>query len=153
MKTELQQQLFDIEPRWFRDKDDLRASLMAFGFECGDGWFPVLKKGMEWIKAHMYDEWSFPSGYTHDFQVMQVKEKFGTLRFYVYGGDKYIDNIISAMGLASSVICEGCGAAGELTTDGGWYRTECNTCRDTRREARGWKSEGPTTQEEQVNAT
>jgi hypothetical protein len=137
MKKELQQQLFDIAPEWFKDKDNLHASLMAFGFEVGDGWFGLLKHGMEWIRQHIDSAWGYDDKvYPYDLQVVQVKEKFGTLRFYVHGGDDRVDNIISAMEMASSLICEWCGAAGELRDDGGWYTTLCDACQAQRIEER-----------------
>ena len=137
MKTELQEELFAIAPEWF-NRTDLRMSLMAFGFECGDGWFKLLKNGMEWIHKELNDKYTYPDG-PPPFQVQQVKEKFGTLRFYVYGGNQRVANIISAMETASGLICEGCGAAGELTDDGNWYRTECWECTAVRRNRHGWK--------------
>jgi hypothetical protein len=43
----------------------------------------------------------------------QVKEKFGTLRFYYNGGDEYIYGLISMADSMSSVICEVCGSPGK----------------------------------------
>lgn len=54
----------------------------------------------------------------------QVKEKFGTLRFYYRGGDDYIDGVVSMAESMSAVTCETCGKPG-TTTRGGWIRTLC----------------------------
>jgi hypothetical protein len=143
MKLELEQELFNIAPEWFRNKGDLRASLMAFGFECGDGWFELLKSGMEWIKRHTEDTWAFPDGYPHDFQVVQVKEKFGTLRFYTYGDDDYTASIIRAMEMASHFICEGCGASSKIREDGGWLRNMCEDCYEVFLARKGWRERNP----------
>ena len=43
----------------------------------------------------------------------QIKEKFGTLRFYYGGGDEFIRGLDSMAGSMSSVICENCGCPGE----------------------------------------
>jgi hypothetical protein len=43
----------------------------------------------------------------------QIKEKFGTLRFYYDGGDEFIHGLDSMAGSMSSVICEVCGSPGE----------------------------------------
>ena len=43
----------------------------------------------------------------------QIKEKFGTLRFYYYGGDEYIRGLESMAASMSSVICEVCGNPGK----------------------------------------
>jgi hypothetical protein len=42
----------------------------------------------------------------------QIKEKFGTLRFYYNGGDEYISGLVSMADSMSSVICEECGCPG-----------------------------------------
>jgi uncharacterized membrane protein len=56
--------------------------------------------------------------------VDQVKEKFGTLRFYYTGGDEYISGITSMAEAMSSVTCEICGKPGQ-TSSGGWLKTTC----------------------------
>ena len=56
----------------------------------------------------------------------QVKEKFGTLRFYYVGGDDYCDGVISFTENMSSIICEDCGNAGRIRNRG-WIRTLCDT--------------------------
>jgi hypothetical protein len=43
----------------------------------------------------------------------QIKEKFGTLRFYYTGGDDYIRGLESMADSMSSVICEVCGSPGK----------------------------------------
>jgi len=56
----------------------------------------------------------------------QVKEKFGTLRFYYNGGDEVVDGIERMAESMSAVTCEDCGAPGKCRT-GGWIRTLCDT--------------------------
>ena len=58
--------------------------------------------------------------------IAQVKEKFGTLRFYYDGGDEYISGLVSLAESMSGVTCEECGAPGSHR-DGGWIRTLCDT--------------------------
>jgi len=60
----------------------------------------------------------------------QVKEKFGTLRFYYHGGDEYCRSIISFAESLSSRICEVCGRTDELVATHGrnWVRTTCPCC-------------------------
>lgn len=55
----------------------------------------------------------------------QVKEKFGTLRFYISGGDEYIHGLVSMAESMSAVTCEECGSPGHRR-DGGWIRTLCD---------------------------
>ena len=54
----------------------------------------------------------------------QVKEKFGTLRFYYSGGDDYIRGLVSMAESMSGVTCETCGKPG-TSTGGGWIKTAC----------------------------
>jgi hypothetical protein len=55
----------------------------------------------------------------------QVKEKFGTLRFYYHGGDEYIHGLAAMAESMSAVTCEDCGAPGQQR-QGGWIRTLCD---------------------------
>ena len=57
---------------------------------------------------------------------MQVKEKFGTLRFYYSGGDDVVSGIERMADSMSAVMCEKCGAPGR-SRHGGWIRTLCDT--------------------------
>jgi hypothetical protein len=63
----------------------------------------------------------------------QVKEKFGTLRFYYTGGDDYIRGMVTMAEAMSGVICEECGNPGE-TKGQGWVVTLCETHRAAREE-------------------
>ena len=56
----------------------------------------------------------------------QVKEKYGTLRFYYDGGDRYIDGMSTMAECMSTMTCEVCGNFGKLV-GGGWVRTLCKT--------------------------
>lgn len=63
----------------------------------------------------------------------QVKEKFGTLRFYYYGGDERVEGMERMAESMSSVMCETCGAPGK-TRSGGWIQTLCDEHADGREE-------------------
>lgn len=55
----------------------------------------------------------------------QVKEKYGTLRFYYYGGDDIVAAYVDMAESMSSVMCEVCGAPGH-SRGGGWVQTLCD---------------------------
>jgi hypothetical protein len=55
----------------------------------------------------------------------QIKEKFGTLRFYYYGGDDYCRGVESMAESMSAVTCEVCGSSGKIR-NGKWIRTLCD---------------------------
>lgn len=65
----------------------------------------------------------------------QVKEKFGTLRFYYAGGDDTIDGMVRLAESMSGVTCEECGNIGERR-GGGWVHTYCAPCEAARELAR-----------------
>jgi hypothetical protein len=56
----------------------------------------------------------------------QVKEKFGTLRFYYDGGDEYVRAIENMADSMSARTCEVCGNPGKVYRDG-WHSTLCPT--------------------------
>jgi hypothetical protein len=58
------------------------------------------------------------------FAVQQVKEKFGTLRYYCGGTDR-IDAFVRLAERLSAHTCEDCGKWGK-TREGGWIRTQCD---------------------------
>ena len=57
----------------------------------------------------------------------QVKEKYGTLRFYYFGGSKQDDGAVSMAEAMSAHICEVCGNAGKVKGPG-WYSCRCDRC-------------------------
>jgi hypothetical protein len=65
----------------------------------------------------------------------QIKEKFGTLRFYYNGGDEYIHGLVAMAETMSARTCESCGAPAK-STNNGWITTMCQPCIDSREERR-----------------
>ena len=57
--------------------------------------------------------------------IAQVKEKMGTMRFYVQGHDRRVDALVSMAELISTHTCEVCGKPGKLDTNSGWFKTHC----------------------------
>ena len=70
----------------------------------------------------------------------QVKEKFGTLRFYYSGGDDYISGMVSLAKSMTGVTCESCGNIGERR-GGGWVHTYCTPCEEAREAKRAKEME------------
>jgi hypothetical protein len=89
---------------------------------CEEGWRDLLDRACARIEAALVE------GDT--FRVLQIKEKFGTLRFYWGGGmsDTARARVEEAIALAaarSACTCEICGAEGRLYNRGGWLATAC----------------------------
>jgi hypothetical protein len=136
MKPELDKLLCEKYPKMLINRNKpMTETCMCWGFECGDGWFQILDSLMGNIQHHIdWNNKNFEKGYTQYKQVPQVtldqvKEKFGTLRFYYTGGDDVIDGMVRMAESMSAVTCEQCGNPG--TTGGqGWISTLCETHRN-----------------------
>ena len=101
----------------------MMETCMCWGFECGDGWFNILDQLMGSIQHHI--DWkNKKEEVVAQVTLNQVKEKFGTLRFYYSGGDDYIDGLVTMAESMSGVTCEECGLPG-TQTQGGWIKTAC----------------------------
>lgn len=117
-----------IRRRQLQDKYEfLRAGpiqqdLMAFGFECSDGWLPILEELFEKIDEVVKRD------NLENFKVVQVKEKFGGLCVYVHNSNEEIQSLIRDAEKRASQTCEKCGKPGGLREINGWYRTVCEEC-------------------------
>jgi len=56
---------------------------------------------------------------------LQIKEKFGTLRFYYTGGDERITPIVDFYESYTKYICEDCGSTTDIGYTNGWIRNVC----------------------------
>lgn len=90
-------------------------------FPVGKGWRPLVEKLVDDIIK-----------IDPTVEVAQVKEKFGGLRFYIYGGNDKVDTLIDIAEKESYKICENCGTREGVTTEGGWILTLCPKCRKAR---------------------
>lgn len=104
MREDLEKRLLGIKPRFFAGIDYPKSSLMVFGFECGDGWFHLIEELLLAAKQRV------EAGGWGSFRVVQVKEKFGGLRFYYEGGDEHFAGMVEMAERLSFRICEACGA-------------------------------------------
>ena len=142
MKQELDKLLCEKYPKMMVNRNKpMQETCMCWGFECGDGWFNILDQLMGNIQHHIdWNNKNFEKGYKQYKQVPQVtldqvKEKFGTLRFYYSGGDDEISGMVRMAESMSGVTCEGCGNPGERR-GGGWVHTYCTPCEEARELAR-----------------
>lgn len=102
-----------------------REPFPMFGFECGEGWYDILKQLIEHIDHYFKHKYK---GVPEGFAIVQVKEKFGTLRFYVHGGDDVINELISFTEDLSYKTCEYCGSNQNIMKSKGWMITACQHC-------------------------
>ena len=132
MKQELDQLLCEKYPKMMVNRNkNMQETCMCWGFECGDGWFNILDQLMGNIQHHI--DWkNRKEEVVAQVTLDQVKEKFGTLRFYYSGGDDAIDGMVRMAESMSGVTCEECSAPAQ-THGPGWIRTICEPC-ETKRE-------------------
>ena len=81
-------------------------------FECGDGWKFIIKSVAGVIEREI--EGCSDEDLAGCFSACQVKEKFGQLRFYVYGYNETIDGAIRVAERMSAHVCETCGNVGQI---------------------------------------
>ena len=123
MKQKLTEKLFKDYPEIFKQKDlNLTQTCMCWGIETGNGWYNLIDNLcamiMEYCKLNNYP---IP-------EASQVKEKYGTLRFYMDNSNNDIENLINIATHTSAITCEICGKIGELN-NGPWYLVKCDSCR------------------------
>lgn len=117
------------------DEDRVDNLYLAFGCECDDGWYELLREMFQKI-VNRYET----AGVPVDLEVLQIKEKFAELRVYYsfkQGNNQAdqelrddIDKIIETYENKSNTICENCGAEGELRKEGYRMKTLCAQCYD-----------------------
>lgn len=82
------------------------------------GWFGLVKELVEDLLKLGWNR-----------EILQIKEKYGTLRFYITQRDEPLLARIGAAREHSAEVCEVCGKGGELrTAAAGWYATRCDSC-------------------------
>ena len=132
MNEQLDKQLVEKYPKIFRDRyGDMKQTLMCWGFDHGDGWYQILDSLCGNIQNYIdWNNKSAEAGYK-DFKpveqvvAVQVKEKFGGLRFYYDGGNDHISGMVRMAESWAANTCEECGSPGKVRT-GGWIRTLCD---------------------------
>jgi hypothetical protein len=130
MRPELQNYLLKKFPKLYTDCGEQKP-FTQFGFECDDGWFRLIL----WLSRYLQDyidqqnQWSekYPDQYlpVKQIKVVQVKEKFATLRFYVDGGNDRTQSIVSFVEYMSGYICERSGRTDDIVVNSkGWNKTQ-----------------------------
>jgi hypothetical protein len=133
MNKELQNKLFEKYPKIFVQKDlSPQETCMCWGISCGDGWYTLINELCADINNRLENKNRNKPEEEHLVcQAVQVKEKFGGLCFYIYGGDEYIDGCISMAESISYHICTECGNKSNSINDRGWIHSLCLSCQDS----------------------
>lgn len=121
MKEELEKQLVEKYPNLYSHyRGDPTKTCMAWGFECGDGWYKLLDELSSKLEPH-------------GIIASQVKEKFGELRFYIDGATEenheQIYEWINEAEEKSLNTCEVCGNEDTVKPRGsGFVQSLCDVC-------------------------
>lgn len=117
---------------------DMSETCMCWGISVGEGWYGIIE---ECVKKIQFMADKFNVVIIAD----QIKEKFGTLRFYyhVQGKDNkdigiiddIIQDIVSNAEQRSSCTCEICGEYGQ-SRSGGWIKVLCDKHEEERKKER-----------------
>ena len=110
---------------FIRPDPELQNNLMAFGFECGKGWYPLIIELFDKIQEIVDNNPEYA-----DLEVLQVKEKWGWLTIYWNYYWEEIENLTDEYQEKSLHICERCGGEENVSMRNhhGWYVTLCQNC-------------------------
>lgn len=102
------------------------------GFDCGPGWFDIIRDlslKLEVIIARDIATRQIPEGEEegNEMYAVQVKEKYGTLRFYMSSETEEMSELIREAEALSSQTCECCGAFGKMRGKQ-WMEVRCDNC-------------------------
>jgi hypothetical protein len=123
MSPELDARLCEKYPKIFENRfGDIQTTAMCWGFECGDGWYNLIDTLCAKIQSYVDER----SPEVYPVVATQVKEKYGTLRFYISGGDEHVDNLVSEAEKLSAHTCATCGETGKLRGSG-WFYSACDS--------------------------
>ena len=104
------------------ENNELKESFELFGVECDKGWYDIIKPLFDYIEEYNKEN---PD---NEIKVLQVKEKFGELRFYVSHGDETLYKMIDKAENESLKTCEHCGSKDNVIHTDRWIWTVCKNC-------------------------
>jgi len=124
MDKKLQDKLYKKYSKLFNQRKlPMAQTCMCWGFECGDGWYSLIDTLCGLL------QWDIDHNKHKQIEVVQVKEKYGTLRFYTDIQDDKQSGMITFAEYLSGTICEKCGSnLGVGQTKGSWIYTRCKKC-------------------------
>lgn len=152
MNSKLDEKLCKTYPKIFADRyKDKTETCMCWGFECGDGWYDLINETCKKLQV-IAD--------TTGVQAIadQVKEKFGTLRFYIHSTYENAKNVTKDQidtlcdiifdieyeaDRRSRYICERCGKKEyhSCLRSVGWVYNMCDNCWTKFKEEKGIKED------------
>jgi hypothetical protein len=141
-----QEQLFTKYPSLFSEMHkDVSTDLserpwpISFGIACGNGWFKLIDE-LCFLIVQSLEQYNERHKTAVGIRIVQIKEKFGGLRYYYTWSAKldlerpHMESLKSRIEGACQVVenlslstCELCGSPAACTTES-WYHTTCAAC-------------------------
>lgn len=125
MHPDLSDRLIEAFPHLYRRQEGPEGSAgisMLYAFECRDGWFDLLW----WLSAQLEALIAaFPEKEQSKYVPGTIKEKWGTLRVYLWHETPEMQQVIRLAEQQSGRVCEECGAPGSLMSFHGIAMTRC----------------------------
>jgi hypothetical protein len=129
MRDELEERLYAAFPDLYSQHTlDTTQSRMCDGFSHGDGWFRIILELSTKLASIIEAD---PKVDPKTCTVSQVKEKFGTPRYYMHRSTPEMMKAIGEAEAQSGITCETCGQDGRLRGED-WLRTLCDKCEGKR---------------------
>ena len=123
MDQKLQNELYEKYPKLFKQKNlPMNQTCMYWGIETGTGWYWLIDNLCSCIQSYI------DANKKEQVEVVQIKEKFGGLRYYINRSDDLINGMIWLAEHCSWNICEKCGTTHNITHTKGWIKTLCKEC-------------------------
>lgn len=123
------EELIDKYPKIFQDYDGNPGR--CNWLDLPTGWIGVVDKLCGSIQSYIDNTVRYtkegPKG-PEQINCVQMKEKFGGLRFYTNGHDDEIDGMITMAEYMCSNTCQTCGSEQDLGVTSGWISVLCRTC-------------------------
>jgi thymidine kinase len=115
MKVENEEILFKLAPKLYKNIKYI---------DCGDGWFDLIKELSEKLEKEIE---SLSTEEQENVYAIQVKEKFGSLRFYMSQYTLEITNLIAEADSKSTTICTECSDESNIIGRS-WLYNLCEKC-------------------------
>ena len=126
MDPKLDATLVKKYPLLYADRHkDMKVTAMCWGFQHGDGWYKIIDKLSAKLEALIKKE---PKDERKGIKATTVKEKFGTLRFYMDGSTQEMGDLIRVAEMESARTCESCSKPAKVKWNGGWANCLCAKC-------------------------
>lgn len=119
--------LFSAFPLLYKGRTrPLSASLMSYGFACGDGRYELLERYSTKIEEHLRTLQANGTPRDKLPEAVQVKDLNGTLRMFLSAYDETLETLVKELSFHSESICDTCGKSdASLHTHEGRTRTLC----------------------------